>query len=318
MVEWWDRRNAVTSHLQHAIHKQPAPALPNGRLHNPYEGQPGARQLSESIEHFLSRLPPSTTDRRPALDWVRISNPYTPPGPGQAITQFRKGGEERLALFAEFEQMATASGAKTSGRALTALKKEVVDERRETIEDLRDLAGACNIVTGKWMLFPEPESVDEIWAKIAMATANGELGIGAKVETRVQGKKDRLVCVYTSDFRDKDDVARVLNRLGELELVRPSGKQIYYKLGQLETSIFQSGLTHRILDAWTELGIYGGNSWGIGASTVSYSLRPPAQDNVVTDMGSIHRTRYSGISRRLPPVVHKTLDANAEILQQVI
>jgi hypothetical protein len=224
-----------------------------------------------------------------------------------------------LALFAEFEQMATASGAKTTGRALTALKKDVVNERRETIEDLRDLAGACNVVTGKWMLFPEPECVDEIWAKIAIATANGELGIGAKVETRVQGKKDRLVCVYTSDFRDKDDVARVLNRLGELELVRPSGKQIYYKSGQLgNSSSFQWALAYRISDAWTELGIYGGNSWGIGASTVSYSLAPPTKKIVVTDMDSIHRTRYLGISRRLPPVDHRTLDASAGILQHLI
>ncbi|KAK3301480.1 uncharacterized protein B0H64DRAFT_314945 [Chaetomium fimeti] len=252
VVEWWDRRNAVTSHLQHATHRHPAPALPSGRLHNPYEGQPGARQLSESIERFLSRLPPSKTDRRPDLDWLWVANPYAPPSPGQALTQFRKGGEERLALFAEFEQMATASSAKTSGRALIALKKDVANERGETVEDLQDLAAACNVVTGKWMLFPEPERVDEVWAKIAAATANNELGISAKVETRVEAKKERLVCVYTSDFRDKDDVARVLNRMGELELVRQSGRQIYYKS-----------------DAWTELGIYGGNSWGIGASMYS-------------------------------------------------
>ncbi|KAH6649651.1 hypothetical protein F5144DRAFT_616753 [Chaetomium tenue] len=229
VVEWWDRRNAVTSHLQHAARKQPAPTLRNGRLHNLYEGLPGAWQLSEPIENFLSRLPPSTTDLRPGLDWIHVANPYTPPGPGQALTQFCKGGEERLALFAEFEQMATASSAKTSGRALMALKKELADERRELVEDLRDLAGACNIVMGKWMLFPEPEHVDEIWAKVAMATVNGELGIAAKVATRVEAEKARLVCVYTSDFRDKDDVARVLNTMRELELVRPSGKQVYYK-----------------------------------------------------------------------------------------
>ncbi|EAQ92211.1 hypothetical protein CHGG_00446 [Chaetomium globosum CBS 148.51] len=229
VVEWWDSRNVVTRHLQHAAHKQPAPTLRNGRLHNLYEGLPGAWQLSEPIECFLFRLPPSTTDLRPGLDWIYVANPYAPPGPGQAHAQFCRGGEERLALFAEFEQMATASIAKTSGSALTALKKEVANERRELVEDLRDLASACNIVTGKWMLFPEPERVDEIWAKVAMATVNGELGIAAKVATRVEAEKARLVCVYTSDFRDKDDVARVLNRMRELELVRPSGKQIYYK-----------------------------------------------------------------------------------------
>ncbi|KAH6844891.1 hypothetical protein B0I37DRAFT_170661 [Chaetomium sp. MPI-CAGE-AT-0009] len=252
VVGWWDRQNAVTSHLQHAAHRQPAPALPSGRLHNPYEGKPGARQLSESIEHFLSRLPPSTTDRRPGLDWVWVANPYTPPAPAQALEEFLLGGEERLALFVEFEQMATVSSAKTSGGTFATLKKDVASERGKTIEDLRDLAGACNIVEGKWMLFPESEHVDEVWAKIATATANNELGIAAKVEPRVQAKKDRLVCVYTSDFRDKDDVARVLNRMRELELVRPSGRQIYYKS-----------------DAWTLLGIYWGNKWGIGASMYS-------------------------------------------------
>ncbi len=86
------------------------------------------------------------------------------------------------------------------------------------------------------MLFPAPGDVNEVWAKVAHATAEGGLGISAKVETRVEADKARLVCVYTRDFRDKGDVARVLRRLGELELVRPSGpglggRQIYYKCG---------------------------------------------------------------------------------------
>jgi hypothetical protein len=58
------------------------------------------------------------------------------------------------------------------------------------------------------------------------------LGTVAKVETRVESGKARLVCVYTRDFRDKEDVARVLGRMRELELVRPGGRQIYYKSGE--------------------------------------------------------------------------------------
>ena len=231
VVAWWDRQStAAASHPQHRASPKPPPlTFAAGRPHDPYQGEPGARQLSETIEQFLARLPPATTDWRPGLDWIWISNPYAPPSPDQALNQLLRGGEERLALFTAFETMATASGAKT----LTALRKDVANERRETIEDLRDLAGACNVLTGKWMLFPEPAFVNEVWAKVAKATANDELGVTAKVEPRVQNKKERLVCVYTRDFRDKDDVARVLNRMRELELVRPSGKQIYYKSGQL-------------------------------------------------------------------------------------
>ncbi|KAK4156419.1 hypothetical protein C8A00DRAFT_30703 [Chaetomidium leptoderma] len=262
IVAWWNRHNTLTTHLHRASHNnKPVPTstpAPDGSLHNHYESQPGARQLSESIEHFLARLPPATTDWRPGLDWIWIANPHTPPpGPGSRalVAQFRKGGEERLALFTECQNMATAtaaSGASGGGRSLARLRKDVADGRREAVADLRDLAGVCNVVTGKWMLFPEPGNVNEVWAKVCQATANDELGTGAKVETRVESAKERLICVYTRDFRDKDDVARVLNRMRELELVRPGGKQIYYKS-----------------DAWTELGIYGGNNWGIGASTYS-------------------------------------------------
>lgn len=127
--------------------------------------------------------------------------------------------------------MAATTAAKTAGRTAMALKREVAGARREAVEDLRRLAGACNVVTGKWMLFPEPGSVNEVWGKVATATAGGRLGVGAKVETRVQAAKERLICVYTRDFRDKDDVARVLNRMRELELVRPGGRQVYYKSG---------------------------------------------------------------------------------------
>jgi hypothetical protein len=269
VVAWWDRQNTAAGHFRrHASPKPPPPTFPAGRPHDPYQGEPGARQLSETIEQFLARLPPATTDWRPGLDWIWISNPYAPPSPRQALNQLLEGGEERLALFTEFEAMTTAGGAKP----LTALQRDVANERRETVEDLRELAGACNVLTGKWMLFPEPAFVNEVWAKVAKATANDELGVTAKVEPRVQNKKERLVCIYTRDFRNKDDVARVLNRMRELELVRPSGKQIYYKSGQLLSLVqFRWVMAYQSSDAWTHLGIYGGNSWGIGASMVSTS-----------------------------------------------
>ncbi|KAL2179427.1 uncharacterized protein P884DRAFT_275773 [Thermothelomyces heterothallicus CBS 202.75] len=253
VIAWWDRRTSALDHFQLASHKPPSPPIPASCPHDdPEEGQLGAKRLSESVEEFLGRLPPATTNWRPGLDWIRISNPFASPQPDQALARFRKGAEERLALFAEFKRMATAASVKAANRSLMTLRRDISEGRRETIADLLELAGACNVVAGKWMLFPGPEHVNEVWTKVATATANGELGITAKVETRVRADKERLVCIYTRDFRDKDDVRRVLNRMRELELVRPGGRQIYYKP-----------------DAWTELGIYGGNGWGIAASMYS-------------------------------------------------
>ncbi|KAK0713840.1 hypothetical protein B0T26DRAFT_649950 [Lasiosphaeria miniovina] len=241
---WWKSHNDVTSHaFREDFEKQPG----KGHLHNKFEGRIGAWQLNESIDSFLARLPPATTNRTPGFDWIWVANPFIPGESSGAVAAFKQGGEERLRMLSKFIAMSNASG-----KTPFVAKRGISKEREETVQDLRDLAIACNVLSGKWMLFPEPGNVNEVWGKVARATANNELGTAAKVETRVESEKERLICIYTRDFRDKGDIARVLNRMRELEFVRPSGKQIYYKC-----------------DAWTEIGIYGGNEWDIPASMYS-------------------------------------------------
>ena len=106
-------------------------------------------------------------------------------------------------------------------------------------------------MTMQWMVFIQPNKVDSVWRTIATATANGHLGIAAKVspnsdrdETENEyaiprGKKNdaavtRLICIYTYDFSDKADVRRVLNKLRELDVFsdRGSHQNIYYKTGK--------------------------------------------------------------------------------------
>jgi len=84
------------------------------------------------------------------------------------------------------------------------------------------------------MLFCSPQEVNAVWEVIARNTVNNELGIAAKVapddgSTRV----DRLMCIYTKDFTDMEDVTRVLKKLKELGLVEAKGRAIYYKCGEL-------------------------------------------------------------------------------------
>ena len=83
------------------------------------------------------------------------------------------------------------------------------------------------------MLFPTVQHVDETWSKIAKATVANELGMSAKVATN-QGQREgqgRLICVYTKDYGDVEDVERVLKGLVRLGVV-PRGKGIYYKAGK--------------------------------------------------------------------------------------
>ncbi|KAK1826854.1 hypothetical protein QBC39DRAFT_315996 [Podospora conica] len=248
---WWHARDDAL--MLPAARKALANSSPNpSHLHNILEGVPGARQLTETVDEFLSRLPPATTDfLTTGLPWLWIANPYLPREPQPQIDLFISGGTERLRLLSDFISMTQA---KNAAKSPFAGRQQIGKERAAAAQDLRDLAVECGVVCGKWMLFPEPGAVNRVWGAVAQATANGELGPESKVDTRKPGDdgKERLICVYTRDFRDKDDVARVLNRLRRMELVRDGGKQIYWKS-----------------DAWTHLGIYGKNEWNIPASTFS-------------------------------------------------
>ncbi len=234
IVTWWDRQSAMTAHIHHQQQllqlqqiQHPAADQTTAAAAHPFDPSSSVRHPSESIPAFLARLPPATTDWRPGMDWIWIQSPYQLPRAAPALGQFRQGGAERLALLTAFQTMASAAAA-PAGR----VARDVGRARREAVADLTALAGACGMVSGKWMLFPEPGHVNEVWGRVARATAEGSLGDCAKVETRVTADKERLVCVYTRDFRDKDDVARVLRRMAELELVRPGGRLIYYKSGK--------------------------------------------------------------------------------------
>lgn len=84
-----------------------------------------------------------------------------------------------------------------------------------------------------------PEDVNEVWALIAKNTASGDLGIAAKVapDGGDNGRNQRLICVYTKDYDDLEDIKRVLLKLKDLGCVSRKGRAIYYKAGQSSKSL---------------------------------------------------------------------------------
>lgn len=176
---------------------------------------------------------------------------------------FTQGGRERLELLGDFLRTVEAKGTRgLSNRDKTVLNREVAQERDGAVKDVLMLARMLKVRTGKacrlsplvfhfsspfhlhllttsqWMLFIPPAQIDAVWSLIVHATCQNELGIAAKVAPRPSPletvhDRERLICVYTYDFSDKEDVARVLVRLKELDLVKSSGgKPIYYKTGK--------------------------------------------------------------------------------------
>jgi Domain of unknown function (DUF1917) len=78
-----------------------------------------------------------------------------------------------------------------------------------------------------------------------------KLGIAAKIAADSDFGRERLICVYTRDFSDINDVRRVAQSLLDLDLISGDGSRrpIYYKC-----------------DMYTHLGINSGNEYGLAAS----------------------------------------------------
>ncbi len=75
-------------------------------------------------------------------------------------------------------------------------------------------------LAGKWLIFLPADEVDAVWRRVRDATAEGDLGISAKVSTakpNPDARDDRyVVYVYTADWRDEEEVMRVREALRAL------------------------------------------------------------------------------------------------------
>ena len=82
--------------------------------------------------------------------------------------------------------------------------------------------------SGKWLLMNIPKrDVDRLWGIVQKGVHDELLGPVAKVGPLSSGEFF-MICVYTQDFTDKDDIHRVLRQLVELQLLRDN-KAITYK-----------------------------------------------------------------------------------------
>lgn len=223
-------------------------------LYNMYESHPSGRHLSETVAEFLTRLPPRSTTSTEMNPWIYIANPHYLDRPtSEDLAGFRQVGHR---LLEEFTQKREDIESSLTGKSKGTITKSLKTLRKRLEADIFSSAREKGIKSGKWMLFPFPDRVNELWALVAHAVAEGELGHAAKVATD-DGSGDshaRLICVYTEDFADKDDILRVLKKLVALGLVSTKGdkRPIYYKA-----------------DCFTHLDIMGGNAWGLKPSLCS-------------------------------------------------
>jgi hypothetical protein len=75
--------------------------------------------------------------------------------------------------------------------------------------------------SGKWLVFVSVDNVDVVWGKIKLATETGLLGGVSKVATarpssNATNKNVKVICVYSYDHTDKDDVTRIRQELRKI------------------------------------------------------------------------------------------------------
>jgi|GEM_PF-264206 len=74
---------------------------------------------------------------------------------------------------------------------------------------------------GKWLIFVNPQNVNEVWVKVKNATEEGKLGWWAQVSTarpirKTTIPKMHVMCVPTYDWTDRKDVKRIREELRKL------------------------------------------------------------------------------------------------------
>ncbi len=78
--------------------------------------------------------------------------------------------------------------------------------------------------SGKWLIFIPRDKVDHIWGLIKTAIEYGLLGSAAKVSTSLENPNSRdknmhVICVYSYDYTDKEDVLRIRQQLRTMGIV---------------------------------------------------------------------------------------------------
>lgn len=136
-------------------------------LYNVYEGLPCARQLSETVDEFLQRLPPATTQQSILLPWIFIANPYipnnrkqvlpsqapaadliteAPPEPESDVRRFREMG---TALLEELTRLKQHNERKYAGQPATTVTREIDVRKTQIVQKILDAAQETHVRSGK-------------------------------------------------------------------------------------------------------------------------------------------------------------------------
>lgn len=154
----------------------------------------------EPLSDWLDEVRPSRVPAQ-SCAWVAVDN-REPRSRGYGKQQWNGSFDEEPYL----EALRKIEAVIESGKGVSAKAKQ------ECVDSLLETAKRQGLTSGKWMAFVMPGVADAVWADVARATAEGELGSFAKVSPTLGSKPEKTAyCgAYVHDFRDRAELKRVL------------------------------------------------------------------------------------------------------------
>jgi len=97
---------------------------------------------------------------------------------------------------------------------------------------------------GKWLVFVGSHNLSRVWNKIKIAVEKGTLGSLAKASrAEHQNSSTGVICVYTYDWKDRQDVQRIREELRKIGIIR----KISYKTDEdTERGIYQANNSEKV------------------------------------------------------------------------
>lgn len=131
-------------------------------LYNPYEGHFAGRQLTETVEEFLERLPPAATQVTEQVPWIYIANPYRK-APKEEVDKKEISGEAPPDEESDWAQLVVLGGnlleelttirhsieKQKAGQAKATITKAVNIQKDKIVKKLLDTAVELHCITGK-------------------------------------------------------------------------------------------------------------------------------------------------------------------------
>lgn len=134
-------------------------------------------------------------------------------------SQLKAFNERRTKVFEDHPKVIESEDEEFTHRGGTYL----LDAQRNSIhmDDVDDELSNQMPGSGKWLIFIDRTQIDNIWVRIKKATEEGKLGDSAKVSTAKTNPNStdpskNVICVYTYDWTDKEDVMRVREELRQI------------------------------------------------------------------------------------------------------